>query len=46
VIWAVIALILFLVGRSELKKIRGIPTTTDTLGKIPNAVKGHEEDNR
>ena len=46
VIWAIIALILFLVGRGELKKIRGVPATTETLGKIPNAVKGREEDNR
>ena len=46
VIWLVIAVILGLVGRGELKKIRGIPKTTDTLGKIPNAVKGREEDNR
>jgi tetrahydromethanopterin S-methyltransferase subunit G len=46
VVWLIIAAILGLVGRGELKKIRGIPTTTDTLGKIPNAVKGKEEDNR
>ena len=46
VVWAIIAAILLSVGRKELKKVRGIPTTTDTLGKIPNAVKGKEEDNR
>jgi tetrahydromethanopterin S-methyltransferase subunit G len=46
VIWAIIAAILLSVGRKELKRVRGLPTTADTLGKIPNAVKGHEEDNR
>lgn len=45
-IWLVIALILMSVGRKELKRVRGVPTTVDTLGKIPNAVKGKEEDNR
>lgn len=45
-VWLVVALVLALVGRSELSKIRGVPQTADTLGKIPNAVKGHEEDNR
>ncbi|HEY0238011.1 MAG TPA: phage holin family protein [Friedmanniella sp.] len=46
VIWAIIAAILLSVGRKELKRVRGLPTTTETLGKIPNAVKGKEEDNR
>jgi hypothetical protein len=45
-IWLIIALVLFVMGRGELKKVRGVPKTTETLGKIPNAVKGHEEDNR
>jgi hypothetical protein len=46
VVWAIIAFILLSVGRKELKRVRGLPTTADTLGKIPNAVKGKEEDNR
>jgi Putative Actinobacterial Holin-X, holin superfamily III len=46
VVWAIIAVILLSVGRKELKRVRGVPTTVDTLGKIPNAVKGKEEDNR
>ena len=33
-------------GRAELKRVRGIPQTTDTLGKVPNALKGQEERNR
>ncbi|TDT33530.1 phage holin family protein [Naumannella halotolerans] len=45
-IWAVIAGVLALAGRAELQRIRGLSGTTETLSKIPNAVKGHEEDNR
>lgn len=45
-VWAVIALILFSVGKAELKRIQGLPNTTDTLSKVPNALKGHEEENR
>jgi Putative Actinobacterial Holin-X, holin superfamily III len=46
IVWAIIAAILLTVGRSELKRVRGLQQTTDTLGKVPNALKGHEEDNR
>ena len=45
-VWAIIALILFLAGRAELKRIRGLPATTETLSKVPPALKGHEEENR
>jgi len=46
VIWGIIAAILFFVGKKEMERVRGIPDTTDTLGKIPNALKGNEEENR
>lgn len=46
VIWAAVAAVLVLVGRKELDRIRGLDRTTETLSKIPNAVKGHEEENR
>jgi len=46
VVWAVIGLILFLAGRGELRRVRGVPQTTETLSEIPNALKGHEEENR
>jgi hypothetical protein len=46
VIWAIIAVVLGLVGKKELDKIRGVPRTTETLGKIPNALKGQEEKNQ
>lgn len=46
VIWAVIALVLVMMGRKEFQSIRGLPRTAETVQKIPNAVKGHEEENR
>ena len=45
-VWAIIALILFLAGKAELKRVRGLPATTETLSKVPSALKGHEEENR
>ena len=46
VIWAVVAAVLVAVGKKELDRIRGLRRTSETLSKIPNAVKGHEEENR
>jgi tetrahydromethanopterin S-methyltransferase subunit G len=46
VIWAIVAGILAAAGKKEFERIRGLPQTTETLGKVPNALKGHEEDNR
>ncbi|MTD17209.1 phage holin family protein [Nakamurella sp. YIM 132087] len=45
-VWAAIAITLVLLGRGEFASIRGLRRTTETVQKIPNAVKGHEEDNR
>jgi hypothetical protein len=45
VIWAIIAAILAVVGKKALQQVRGVPQTTDSLGKIPNALKGQEEKN-
>src|SRR6478735_8821948 len=42
VIWGIIAAVLFTVGRNSLKSVRGIPTTADTVKKIPDALKGNE----
>lgn len=44
-IWAIIAAVLALVGKKALNQVRGVPETTDSLGKIPNALKGQEEKN-
>ncbi|HEY5787129.1 MAG TPA: phage holin family protein [Microlunatus sp.] len=45
-VWAVVAALLALLGKKELERIRGLQRTTETLSKVPNAVKGHEEENR
>jgi hypothetical protein len=45
-IWAIVAVILVVVGRGALAKVRGLPETTETVSKIPNAVTGNEEKNR
>lgn len=43
VIWGVIALILFVTGRKQLKSVEGAPRTVDTVKRIPDAVKRNEE---
>jgi hypothetical protein len=45
-IWAVAAVVLVVAGRREFAEIRGLDRTVETVKKIPNAVKGNEEDNR
>ena len=42
-VWLVIAAVLALAGRSEIKSVSGVPQTADTVKKIPSAVAGHEE---
>ena len=46
VIWAVVAVVLAAVGRSEITKAPGVPKTQETLTQIPDALKGDEEKNR
>ncbi len=43
VLWGVVALILFTVGKKQLKQVEGAPQTVDTLKRIPDAVKRNEE---
>jgi hypothetical protein len=43
VLWAVVAAVLATVGRSQLKKVRGMPYTVDTAKKVPDALKGNED---
>ena len=38
-----IALILFVVGRSQMKKVKGAPQTVETLQEIPPTLKRNEE---
>ena len=46
VLWGIAAAVLVPMGRRELERVRGLPDTADTLSKIPNALKGNEEENR
>lgn len=39
VIWAVIAAVLYAYGRSQMKKMRGLSRTTQTVKEIPTALK-------
>ena len=39
VVYAVVALILYLRGKKEIKSIQGAPQTVDTLKKIPETLK-------
>lgn len=43
-IWAVITAVLYFLGRAQLSKARGLPKTTETVKKIPDALKGNEGD--
>lgn len=44
-VWAVVAAVLAARGRSELKSVEGLPQTADSVKKIPDALRGHEERN-
>lgn len=46
VIWGIVAAVLALKGKAEVKRVQGLPQTASTVKKIPNALKGHEEENR
>jgi putative superfamily III holin-X len=45
-LWSIVAAVLVQVGRKELARVKGLPKTADTVSKIPNALKGNEEENR
>lgn len=42
-VWAVIAAVLYAVGRAKLNRVEGVPRTTETAKQIPNALAGNEE---
>ena len=44
-VWAVVAAVLAVVGRKQLRTVEGMPETADSMKKIPNALRGHEEKN-
>ncbi|MCC3272849.1 phage holin family protein [Arthrobacter zhangbolii] len=43
VIWAIIAAVLAARGRTEMKKIKGLPQTSETLQEFPRTMKPSEE---
>lgn len=43
VIWAVLAAILYSVGRTQMSKVKGAPQTVETLQEIPDTFKRNEE---
>ncbi|MHC2998680.1 phage holin family protein [Microbacterium sp. HJ5] len=43
VLWAIIAAVLYSVGKSQMKKVKGVPQTVETLGEIPSTLKRNEE---
>lgn len=42
VLWAVVAAVLAVVGRAQLKKITGLEQTVETTKKVPDALRGEE----
>lgn len=46
ILWGVVAYVLVKRGQKQVKEVRGAPRTAETLKKIPNAARGHEEKNR
>ncbi|MFI6423853.1 phage holin family protein [Promicromonospora sp. NPDC050880] len=45
-VWAVVAAVLALRGRAELRAVRGVPQTAETVRKIPDALRGHADEPR
>lgn len=43
VLWAIIAAVLYAVGRKQLQEVKGAPQTVETLQEIPEAFKRNEE---
>ncbi|WP_081794106.1 phage holin family protein [Intrasporangium chromatireducens] len=43
VVWAIIAAVLASMGRTELKRVQGVPRTVETAKQIPDAMKGNED---
>ncbi len=42
-VWAVIAAVLYAVGRSKIKDVEGLPRTAQTAKQIPPALAGNED---
>jgi len=42
VIWGIVAAVLAMSGRKQLARVKGVPQTTETVSKIPDALKGND----
>ena len=42
-VWTIVAAVLYTTGKKELARTTGLPRTTDTVGRIPSALKPHQE---
>jgi hypothetical protein len=42
-LWGAVAAVLALMGRKQLKTVEGIPQTTETAKRVPDALKGNED---
>ncbi len=42
-VWAIVATILFVVGKSAMRRVKGMPQTIDTVKHIPDTLKKNEE---
>ncbi|QYF73416.1 phage holin family protein [Cryobacterium sp. PAMC25264] len=42
-VWAIVAAVLFVLGRREFTAVRGAPETVDSLKHLPDALKRNEE---
>lgn len=42
-VWGLVAAVTGVMGRSRLKKVQGIPRTTETAQRVPDALKGNED---
>ncbi|WP_448002918.1 phage holin family protein [Agromyces bauzanensis] len=42
-IWAIVAVVLFVVGKKEFDEVRGMPDTVESIKKIPDTLKRNEE---
>jgi Putative Actinobacterial Holin-X, holin superfamily III len=43
ILWAIVAAVLAVVGRNQLKTVQGLPQTTETAKRVPDALKGNED---
>jgi hypothetical protein len=43
VVWAIVGLVLFLVGRKQLASVKGVPQTVETVKEMPQTLKRNGE---